>query len=98
MGLMDREWYGADLAQRLRRRRGRAALRATIKTAVAFAAIVLAALALLPPVLTSRCNSSAWRTTPARCWQLSSLALRKRVSANMAASNGLPVGILRGRE
>jgi hypothetical protein len=91
MGLMDRDWYRADLAQRQRRRKWRGAVRG----GMAATAIMLAALAILPFTLTSRCDPDGWQTMPLTCWRSSWTALSERVAGNMAATRGFPIVTVR---
>ena len=96
MGLMDRDWYRDEIAQRKRcaeRARRNARLR-WLGTALGVGLMVLATLMTLPVVMTSRCSSAAWQQEPMTCWRYSWTAFSERVSNNMAASRGFPVIIV----
>jgi hypothetical protein len=94
MGMMDRDWYRDELAQRRRRHR-RKEWRGTVRGVMATTAIMLAALAILPFTLTSRCDLDGWQTMPVICWRSSWMALNERVKGNMAATRGFPVSTVR---
>jgi hypothetical protein len=103
MGMMDRDWYREDLAKRLRHwapavRSHRATPALRLSRGFALTAMMLAvvfgiALAA-PPILTSRCDQTAWRVEPVACWQYSWQALTARAAGNMAATRGWPLIIV----
>ena len=94
MGLMDRDWYRAELTQRERcLRRGKRWH--ALATVIAGAAIVATMLVILPVGFTSRCDVGSWQRTPVACWHRSWAALSDRVAGNMAATRGWPFSVVR---
>src|SRR5690242_16813090 len=100
MSLMDRDWYREDLAKRLLRIRG-ATQPKPAEQAVpvrhqnrgfwltgTMLAVVIGIVVAAPPILTSRCDQTAWQIQPVACWQYSWQALSVRVEGNMAATRG----------
>jgi hypothetical protein len=80
MSLADRDWYRAELAKRERRR--------AFCMVGALGAVVLAAMMILPIVVTPVCNRDVWRTSAGACWRDGWSALVDRIGGNMAASRG----------
>jgi hypothetical protein len=111
MGIMDRDWYREDLAKRLRRipgaaqpaeptplehRAAPARLNRGFWLTGTMLAVVMGIVVAAPPILTSRCDQTAWQIQPVRCWQYSWQALSARVEGNMAATRGWPVVVVQG--
>lgn len=56
---------------------------------------MLAAMVILPIVVTPVCNLDVWRASPGACWRDGWSALVDRIGGNMAASRGYPVVVVR---
>lgn len=108
MSLDDRDWYREELAQKRRRldlaqrlhravpELARPDWRRRLWPPLAISVTVLAGMTLIaPPIMTSRCELSAWRIEPVACWRYSWQALSARVGGNMDATRGWPFAVVR---